>query len=513
MPETNDDASIIRLETFIQATRDAGYKGTPSALAELVDNSLQAGAASVCIRILSMPGKTIDVAVLDDGAGMDKRMLRQSLRFGGSSRFNDRSSLGRYGMGLPNASFSQARRVEVFSWRAGKPPWSVHLDLDEIADGRQVEVPVPKRRAWPPQVDKPPTPSGTLILWRKCDRLDNRRVSTLEKKLVSALGRIFRYFIWDGVCVRVNEQEVAAVDPLMLARRSVHHGAQQFGQTTVYELKAGPTAKSSGKVLVTFSELPVHEWGRLSNEEKARVGITKGSGVSVVRAGREVDYGWFFMGSKRRENYDDWWRCEVRFEPVLDELFGITVTKQQVHPRSDLTEAISADIEATARALNSRARQAHVEARTRSSVRATEALATQVERHLPRLPLRATRGRKVAVDRIVARCPEIGAQLRAEGDGSMAYAIAHEPLDDGSFFAYETDGDRFILRINSEHPFYRKVYKPLLEQEHGLARHLELMVLAAARQQAAARGSAESPVLTKALVEWSKILALYLNAS
>ena len=33
-------------------------------------------------------------------------------------------------------------------------------------------------------------------------------------------------------------------------------------------------------------------------------------------ANREIDFGWFFMGNKRRENYDDWWRCEVKFEPV-----------------------------------------------------------------------------------------------------------------------------------------------------------------------------------------------------
>ena len=52
--------------------------------------------------------------------------------------------------------------------------------------------------------------------------------------------------------------------------------------------------------------------------------------VAGIRAGREVDYGWFFLGGKRRENYDDWWRCEVRFDPVLDELFGITHSKQAI---------------------------------------------------------------------------------------------------------------------------------------------------------------------------------------
>ena len=88
---------------------------------------------------------------------------------------------------------------------------------------------------------------------------------------------------------------------------------------------------------VTFSELPVHEWHDLPNEEKRQLGIVNGAGVSVVRAGREIDYGWFFLDGKRRENYDDWWRAEIRFDAVLDEAFGITHTKQQIRPLDYLT--------------------------------------------------------------------------------------------------------------------------------------------------------------------------------
>ncbi len=58
-----------------------------------------------------------------------------------------------------------------------------------------------------------------------------------------------------------------------------------------------------------------------------RLGIVGGGGVSVLRAGREIAHGWYLMGSKRKENYDDWWRCEIEFEPVLDEHFGITINK------------------------------------------------------------------------------------------------------------------------------------------------------------------------------------------
>src|ERR1700686_5000238 len=101
------DTSIIALDRFIQATRDSGYKGTESAIAELVDNSLQAGASRASIDVTvaeDAPEYPMRVSVLDDGGGMDRATRRQALRFGGSSRFNSREGLGRYGMGLPNSS-------------------------------------------------------------------------------------------------------------------------------------------------------------------------------------------------------------------------------------------------------------------------------------------------------------------------------------------------------------------------------------------------------------------------
>jgi hypothetical protein len=95
------------------------------------------------------------VSVLDDGCGMDKKVLRQALRFGGSSRFNDRSGLGRYGMGLPNSSLSQARRVEVYSWRKPGPVLYSYLDVDEIAKGAMSEVPEPRPAVLPGCAVKP----------------------------------------------------------------------------------------------------------------------------------------------------------------------------------------------------------------------------------------------------------------------------------------------------------------------------------------------------------------------
>src|SRR5262249_57890843 len=344
------ECSIIALDKFIQATRDSGYKGTASAISELVDNSVQAGATRIAISVSATSSddeKAIEVSVLDNGCGMDPVTLRQALRFGGSTRFGNRSGIGRYGMGLPNASLSQARCVTVYTWQSGgqrgngrlpakarERVYMSYLDVDAIVRCEMKEVP-------PAEIVKHPPAScmgasGTLITWIRCDRLDNRRISTIVRKIEAELGRRFRHFLWKGLRVTINGDAVKPFDPLYLHPDAEVSGARLFGREELrYEVRADPSdPRTTGWVRLRFSELPVHKWHKLSNEEKRRIGVSKVAGVSIVRAGREVDYGWFFMGSKHRENYDDWWRCEIQFDPVLDEAFDITHTKQQIRPQS-----------------------------------------------------------------------------------------------------------------------------------------------------------------------------------
>src|SRR5439155_22066596 len=143
-------------------------------------------------------------------------------------------------------------------------------------------------------------------------------------------------------------EAVLAIDPLFERSSCGLTGALAFGPELTYEV-AIPNTSSSSVVSVRFTELPINEWHGLSNAEKNAAGIAKGGGVSVVRARREIDFGWFFMGGKRRENYDDWWCCEIRFEPDLDESFGVTHTKQEIHPTDALLAILTPDMERIAR--------------------------------------------------------------------------------------------------------------------------------------------------------------------
>src|SRR5437016_6045678 len=131
---------LVAIRSFIEATRDSGYKSTSSALAELVDNAFEADARTVDVTLdEAEDGKRITVT--DDGTGMPADVLRLALQFGGSTRFNSRRGTGRNGMGLPNGSVSQARRVDVYSWVAPRKVYGSYLDVDEIANGLLDMVP------------------------------------------------------------------------------------------------------------------------------------------------------------------------------------------------------------------------------------------------------------------------------------------------------------------------------------------------------------------------------------
>jgi hypothetical protein len=515
-PASHLDTSIIALDRFIQSTRDSGYKGTVSAIAELVDNALEASARRIDIHIAkSSTGDDLEVAVLDDGAGMDADTLTEALRFGGTTRFNSRKGLGRFGMGLPNASLSQARRVDVFTWQDGEPPIASYLDVDQIAAGTLSAIPRPMRQPLPTFAKG--KKSGTLVLWSRCDRLDHRRVSTIEKRLHAGLGRIFRHFLWNGTTIALNGKKIAPVDPTFL-RASFEDGkAKQFQETITVEVAADPASPTSptGEIRIVFTELPVADWHDLSNEEKRSRGLANGAGISIVRGQREVDFGWFFMGAKRRENYDDWWRCEIRFDPVLDDAFGITHTKQQIRPKEHLIEALTPTLEDTAKALNSRVRQKHSTLKTEKAGGEAEALAAKKHDRLRPIP----KTKSVPDAKVLADLAERNARVRdalAEKSKKAKYLLVADEQESEPFFKPVISDGMLVAVLNSDHLFYRKFYEPLADQgalDGAKVSHMiNLMLLAATRAEALFKSKDERKTLTRFRKEWSEVFDALLRS-
>jgi hypothetical protein len=280
---------IVAPENFVLATRETGYRTLSAALSELIDNSLQAGARDIHIFARDIQGgeeRSILVGVLDDGKGMSATTLGSALQFGGTDRFGDRSGLGRFGMGLPNSSVSQTRRLEVYSWQRPDHVLYTYLDIDEVASGQLLGIPAPGRRHLPSWMKGKARRSGTLVLWTRCDRLRRYRPETLARRLHGTLGRLYRFSLWEGVRITINDTAIQPFDPLFLDPRSTTHGAKPYGVPLRYEVK---TPGGVSILEARFAEFPVEKWHGWSVEEKRAKGIVGGGGVSIVRAGREIE--------------------------------------------------------------------------------------------------------------------------------------------------------------------------------------------------------------------------------
>ena len=157
---------------MIEALRGLGYS-TATALADIIDNSISASASSVNVEF-TWDGDHSRITVHDDGHGMDEQELDRAMRLGERNPLDDRSpdDLGRFGLGLKTASFSQCRCLTVAS-RKGASVSCLRWDLDVIAgsddDGWYLlEGPSPGSEALLRVLAAAP---GTLVVWERLDRV------------------------------------------------------------------------------------------------------------------------------------------------------------------------------------------------------------------------------------------------------------------------------------------------------------------------------------------------------
>lgn len=207
--------------------RDIGYDFV-SAVADVVDNSLAAGATSIDVD-LTFAGSRSWVRVVDNGSGMSRGALNEALRFG-TRRTYDVSDLGKFGLGLKTASLSQCRRLVVASRTSTKRAHVAvrALDLDHIEATDRWEV-LDLGRSDDERVLTPLRRHvGTVVLWEDLDRVltyanpsgewARRKLRGLSQRTADYLGMVFhRYLEGDAagppVRMRVNRAVVQPWNP------------------------------------------------------------------------------------------------------------------------------------------------------------------------------------------------------------------------------------------------------------------------------------------------------------
>jgi hypothetical protein len=358
----------------VDSLRDNGYRDTAMALAEIIDNSIQADATKIEILLLEKLSKTgkreslvNEIVIADNGNGMDKSTLETSLRFGGGTRHGAKKGLGKFGMGLPNSSASQCPRFEVYSWQNINNTHFNYFDFKEIKENQSEFLPEVQEAEIPKHISdilKPQFPHGTIVRWMNCDRLVMRRSNKLVPHIVWPIGRIFRYFINEQkveIKIRVFqdnghslsevfplEKTVKAVDPLFLMTDTQLPGsfndkatsdAWEEGEYLFPDPKGNKENKAlfskigeSVKLKFSIVKPEIRKSQGSSNTETGLGKIYREfQGLSIVRENREIKLGDFGFITDISDTRNRWWKVEINFEPTFDGYFGLDNTKQNVH--------------------------------------------------------------------------------------------------------------------------------------------------------------------------------------
>ena len=361
----NADRTLFPSSLTIRALRDSRYHNTAYAIAELIDNSIEASAEQVQLLCMERPQIRMrpvvsEIGVLDNGVGMDVRTLFEALKFGGGTRHNSVRGIGKYGMGLPTSSMSQCKKVDVWTWQDGLTSvWHSTIDADAIAEG-DYDAPIPDQETPIPEVWRTAGDeaiyshgSGTLVVWSNLDKIQWKTGRAIIDNTFREVGRIHRHFI-DADITRIRaasflenrpmdsdfEADIVANDPLyLMSPTSVPEEPWnsepmfiQWGETKYYtDIVEGREETIEVKYSIVKPEAlktdrVTQNPGDFPRGRHARHNI----GVSVVREDRELVLEDAFLreGGSADNPQNRWWGCEVHFRRSCDELFGVDHNKQ-----------------------------------------------------------------------------------------------------------------------------------------------------------------------------------------
>lgn len=357
-------APLTQPHQTLQSSRDAGFD-LPAAVGEVVDNAHQA-TASIC-RIRSVWAEDRSgveaMAFADNGTGIDPDILANVLSLGYSSRYNSRTGIGRFGMGLKLASLSQARRVDVYTRpRGSKEVWHTFLDLDLVATGEQDELTSTPKPQFPEEytdiVADPQSrvafSTGTLVVWSKVDRLVQggrygTSVNERMQDLTKFLARAYREFIDKGFQIELDGRNISLHDPLFLKpnpriiKRFRRDLKARIVEEYTFDIDGQPV-----HAIVTLlpKELRPEKGigGRATKktEEFKDLYIPDNEGkISILREGREIYYDLVpRLYPEGKQALDRFIGVQVSFPAILDEYFQVRNVKRGAEPVSKLREEL-----------------------------------------------------------------------------------------------------------------------------------------------------------------------------
>jgi len=459
----------------MEGLRDTGYDFN-TAMADLVDNSIAAKATIIKVKIDLSPSQEISVYIADNGQGMDMSGLKNAMKYGSAKR-DDPSSLGKFGLGLKTASTAFCRSLSLLSKTADSEYHKVQWDLDEICK-------INKWKLLQPELDQDEIDiledasnggSGTLVIWEKVDRLmksysQTRALNKAFQKIVNGVKQHFamvyqRYIDtkYEGVqhvSIYVNDEIVKPWDPFcesepksqQLAKEKIEvelpNGDKTFFNVEAWLLPrkdefSTPTAKSDAKV---------------SNDME---------GFYVYRENRLIHYGGW-LGMFISDPHISLLRVKFSFDHTLDDAFNVDIKKSRILLNEDIYEylkdqfipsprRVAEDIyrKGQTAAIKNNSGGAHDASNQNIDSKASSVQAAKVD------VLDANTG-KVQVTNSQGSFTGV-IKIQASSKPGQTRVIPVDNIDSGMLWEPTIAEGKHAVSINQSHPYYSKVYAPVLD--------------------------------------------------
>jgi hypothetical protein len=502
-------------QTLVQSLRDVGYNTTTSALCEHVDNAIEAGAAIVRVYFRQTGRRgahETDILVYDNGRGMAPNVLKVATSFGGSMSYGNRKGIGRFGMGMKTAALSISPVMELYSWQEAAAFYGMTLDTDAIGRDRSNLVPLPEpsfnsilpepvldmftrpvgfpKDATEQQLLAPNSADvyeelgthGTIVFMPDCDRLTYASDRKLVEHCVKEMARVYRRQIAKGLRIYVNNRLTQAVDPTYSMANARHASIEGLNAKTsrlvvakTVQVPLNDRTNETAPVHLKVYALPIEDWSNLTRKElSSNLHIFDGQVVSILRNDREVYIG-YLPGLIDRHSETHWLRVEIDVSGELDEAFGISSNKQGVRFKAYVTDLIANTIGSDITAVREEIRRVQAKRATKrsgSQASASEARATEADMLQPeQLDTPLTSEEKQQME---ANLRGLAVALKREGETdedayqrvlSSKFLITYRDDPYWPFYHVEHKFGRVILTINTAHPFFGHLYKPLRELE------------------------------------------------
>lgn len=462
----------------MEGLRDTGYDFN-TAIADIVDNSIAANATKVDINIVLSPNQKVTIYIADNGCGMGHNELLNAMRYGSSRRANA-ASLGKFGLGLKTASTAFCKCLSVVSrdtdsdkvlkaqwdleYVAAKNNWLLRwpevtedeLDmLDAVAEGQH----------------------GTLVIWEEVDRLmrqystvayANNALKRIEKSLRDHLAMTYQMFLdhentnvanveitlngvpvifWDPFC-----SKIAGTDLLIDLKQDIDlpDGTQAPLELRAYLLPGKNNFQSAAD----------SEYARISNDLQ---------GFYVYRENRLIHYG-DWMGMFTKEPHGSLLRVFLSFDHKLDDYLNVDIKKSRILMDDGLYNSLKDAISGPRREANLRYRNGMKKQVAQQGQDAHAQSNNNIDSKAGSIE-----GSRVTITNAATNTVQVTnsqgtfshtLSIRTSTKPGQYRVIPVPSIDDGLLWnPCMTDGKKAV-EINQSHPYYLKVYQPVLGQSN-----------------------------------------------